>query len=456
MVVLNKIFEKIPFLNRGHERSLKAKKNIILSLFVKGTSICITFLLVPLMIKYLDKSHYGIWVTIGSVVNWASLFDFGLGNGLRNRLAEALAKNNKKLARTFVSTTYAIVAIIIGSAFFLYLIAHFFIRWTVLFNVPASMEHELSNVMMIVVSLFSVQFIIRIIQSILLANQKPGYVDLMRMISKLLSLSLIGLLMNFTEGSLINVALVFNITPTVIMLAASLILFRKEYHEFRPSFKFVDFKYYRHLLNLGIKFFIMQIAAIVMFTTDNIIVTQLFGPSYVTTYDIAHKYFGVLTMFFSIVMTPFWSATTEAFTKNELDWIKTTVRKLLLLWLTFSAIAVLMLILANYAYVFWVGKNIKVPFGLSIAMCIYACLFNFANVFVNIINGTGKVRLQFYTAILAAVINIPLSIILAKYLHMGLSGVIVATLLSNIFGPFLAPIQYYKLIYGKAEGIWNK
>ena len=43
----------VPFmklLNKGQERSIKAKKNIIASIFIRGTSIGISLLLVPLTI----------------------------------------------------------------------------------------------------------------------------------------------------------------------------------------------------------------------------------------------------------------------------------------------------------------------------------------------------------------------------------------------------------------------
>ena len=45
--------------NKGHERSIEAKKNIIASFGLKGISIVVSFLLVPLTLNYLDKNQ--IW-----------------------------------------------------------------------------------------------------------------------------------------------------------------------------------------------------------------------------------------------------------------------------------------------------------------------------------------------------------------------------------------------------------
>jgi Na+-driven multidrug efflux pump len=68
----------------------------------------------------------------------------------------------------------------------------------------------------------------------------------------------------------------------------------------------------------------------------------------------------------------------------------------------------------------------------------------------------GKIRIQLYYAILTAILNIPLSIFLAKYVGLGITGIMVATNISLIFASFWSPIQYHKLINGTAKGIWDK
>jgi len=64
--------------------------------------------LVPVAINYLGKVEYGIWLTLASILSWLINLDFGIGNGLRNKLAESLALNDLKLARIYVSTSYTV------------------------------------------------------------------------------------------------------------------------------------------------------------------------------------------------------------------------------------------------------------------------------------------------------------------------------------------------------------
>jgi len=75
-------------------------------------------------------------------------------------------------------------------------------------------------------------------------------------------------------------------------------------------------------LSLGEIFFFIKIGGILLFQTDNIIIIRLFGPEKVTTFNIAYKLFSVIIMGFAIIMTPFWSAFTDAYAKQDFEWIK--------------------------------------------------------------------------------------------------------------------------------------
>lgn len=182
------------FLTHGHERSIKAKKNIIASLVIKGLSIFINLLLVPLTIHYINPTRYGIWLTLGSVIGWISFFDIGLGNGLRNKFAEAIAKGNIELARRYVSTTYAIIFIIICVVLLLFLIINPLLNWAKILNSPAAMEKELSLLALIVFVFFCIQFLLQLITTIITADQQPAKASFLNLLGSILSLIVIFIL----------------------------------------------------------------------------------------------------------------------------------------------------------------------------------------------------------------------------------------------------------------------
>ena len=98
----------------GDARTVRANKNIVASGFIKLADTLVYLLLVPLTLGYLNAYEYGIWLTLNSMLTWINSFDVGLGNGLRNKLAIALAEGNRSSARIYVSTTFYMLIFIIG------------------------------------------------------------------------------------------------------------------------------------------------------------------------------------------------------------------------------------------------------------------------------------------------------------------------------------------------------
>ena len=126
------------------------------------------------MLGYLTPVKYGIWVTVGSVINWLYFFDIGLGNGLRNKLAEALARDEKELGKIYVSTTYAALSIIVIILYLLFLAADKFINWQIIFNSPAGFTNEINTLIIVVFTFFAVNFVVRLIGTVLNADQKSS------------------------------------------------------------------------------------------------------------------------------------------------------------------------------------------------------------------------------------------------------------------------------------------
>lgn len=453
---MNNIFNITKTVEGSNSRTSSARKNIILSFFLKGISIAISFLLVPLTINYLDVSEYGIWLTLSSILTWINLFDIGLGNGLRNKLVGALSHNDKKLAKTYVSTTFALLIIIMLVFFVIFFVANFFLQWDKILNTELLQREILGRLVVIVFAFFCLQFVFKTVGTITIADQKPAINDLFNVSSSFLSLLIIYILTKITHGSLSYVAITFSATPVVVFFAAYFILFWGKYSFLRPSFSSIQFKYTKELVGLGVQFFIIQLAVnVVVYSSTNIILTQLFGSESVTIYNIAFKYFNALSMVYMIIITPFWSASTDAYVKNDLKWIQSSIKSLLVIFGGTFLVTLIMIYFANTFYKFWIGStDIHIPIPVSVLVAVYTLLFNWSNTFISFINGIGKIRLQLYVTVIVAILYIPLTVYLGKL--WGINGVVLASAISLIPTTVLMPIQCKKLYSNKAKGIWNQ
>ncbi|MBX9189797.1 polysaccharide biosynthesis protein [Bacteroides sp. K03] len=440
----------------GNKRSAQIKKNIFFSLLIRIGSILCSFILVPLTIDFVNAVQYGIWLTISSIIAWMSFFDIGFTNGLRNKLAEAFAISNFSIAKIYVSTTYFILMGIFTFVFviFLFFVLNFDI--TVLLRIDIAYESDLKLALIVLIAYFCISFVIKILSVILISDQRPARSSYIEFVSQVLILISIYIFKNSIEGSLFILSLGLCLPPLCVWTVYSIIYFTHDYKFCRPSIKSINFNCAGKLLGLGVKFFIIQVAAIVQFQTANILIARLFSMESVTEYNIAYKYFNVLNMGFVIVLQPFWSAVTNAYAQNDMQWIKNGVSKYFKVGLFVLLIGVLMFICSGWIYKIWIGNVVAVSSTLSFWMFIYFATSIFGSIFVFFVNGIGALKIQCLSSLISPVIFVTLVILFCNVFNMGMYAILIASIIANFNGLILAPLQYYKVIIKQKQGIWIK
>jgi len=443
------------FLHKGSIRSIKAKKNIFASFIIKGCSVAISLLMVPVTINYISPSGYGIWLTLSAIVSWFSFFDIGMTQGLRNKFAEAKAKGDIESAQIYVSTSFGILGFIFLGVWLLFLGVNQYLDWAGILNAGGVMTSEIASLALVVFTYFCLQFVLRIIITVIIADQQPAKASLIDVLGQLLSLIAIYVLVKTTAGSLLYLGLALCASPLVVLIAANLYFFRGPYKPFRPTWKKMKLSYAKGLFGLGFAFFVIQLAGIIQFESANIIITRNFGPADVTSYNIVYRYFGILHMAFAIFLTPFWSAATEAFLKKDIDWIKSSIRKYNQLNILLMVIGALMLLTSNTIYDVWLGEEtVKIDFMLSFWGFMFFSTSLFGGKYVSVLNGISALRLQFLASFISPFLYIITVLVLIKYYHIGVHAVFIGAVVANFNTFILAPIQYYQIIIKNKRGIW--
>jgi O-antigen/teichoic acid export membrane protein len=412
--------------------------------------------MVPLLIDFLDKERYGVWLTMSSIFTWFSFFDIGIGNGMRNNLTKALAANNKTLAKEYVSTTFAIVSIIFGSLLLLFQLFNPFVDWKYILNISSINDFDLYLLTSVVFSLFLLRFIFQLTGVVYIANQKPSINNALITFGSLLSFLIITLLYQFNRtGDLLILGIVLTGAPLLVLVGGTYFAFLGEFKFLKPSLAFVKFKHTKVLLNLGLQFFVIQIAAILLFSTANILITHLFNPSEVVVYSSALTYYQLPIMVFSIIMSPIWSAVTDAYAKEDFDWLKSTLKNLNKLSLFFAFGIIIMLFISQYVFKLWLGERIVIPTMLSISMALFSIINVFLAPYTAFINGIGKIKFSMYMVFLTLFFYVPLAYLFSRWTSSS-AGIMFATCLLNIVGLYFQPLQVNKIINNNAHGIWNK
>jgi O-antigen/teichoic acid export membrane protein len=452
------------FLNKGHERTILVKKNIVVSFVIKGITILISLLLVPLTINYANSERNGIWLTLYSAIFWLNLFDIGLGNGMKNKLAEAKAMGNMELARKYISSTYAIMSLICIGIFSLFCLLHPFLNWNWVFeklNIPPAYNQEILGLIWILIVSFCFLFVFNLLKFVVAADQRPAIGSFLDMVGQVVTLIGIFILSKTVEPSLVSLGLITGGAPVVVLIIASVILFNTQYKIWRPDLKSIDFQLAKSMINLGFKFFITAFAFLMVTQTLQFLIQGMTNPVEVTNFNTAFRLFSFVLNAIGIIIIPYWSSFTDAYAQNDFTWMQESISKLRKLFLFLLIFQSAVLVLSPFIYYIWVnywmkepGNILNISFFMSSSVCLYTCATCWLNICILPINGIGKIKLQIYSSMVEMVLILPIALWMGH--HWGAPGIILAPVIVYIPRMIWAPVQLNKLIKNKATGIWNK
>lgn len=418
--------------------------NVIGSFGVKGASIILSMITMPVYIRYFqDQVVLGVWYTLVSVLNWIMVFDLGLGNGLRNILPEAILNNNQKKIRESISTTYITMSLI---SFIMGIVGVAIIplvNWNVFLNVNSELVSRkiLSECVIIIYIGVLLQFVLKLISSILFALQKSALVNVLGLSSSsLILITLLVLPSSSLETNLFRMSIVNTVAACVPLVFATIVVFKKYLKGAFPTLKFYNRKYLPQILKIGFALLWLQLAFMILSSTNEFLITSFSGPKYVVEYQAYYKVFKTAAMVFSVALTPIWSAVTKAQARKDYLWI-VKVYKLFLGLTIICLIGELCIVPFLQLFIdLWLGEGIIVTNRTyALIFVLSSVLFVLHNVNTSIGNGISCFSLQMKLMTIAAILNIPLAYLLTNITGSWI-GVVIAQCIALIPYEFFAPI----------------
>jgi len=444
----------------GHKklksRSGQVLVNLSASIVFKMINMLISFFMVPITLGYLDKTRYGLWAAISSLLAWFFIFDIGIGSGLKNRIIELKAQDRIDEIKSYVSTSYAMFGCIVVISITAFLILNRALDWASILNAPTSLNHEISVTISITFVVLCLMFVLKLLNTILAADLKNAVSNGFTVISHVISFIGILFLSRFTTPSLLKYALIYTGANLTVQISATIFLFSGMYRSIAPSFRNIDWSLSKNLMGVGIKFFFVQIGAMILFQSMSFIISSFVNPEAVTDYNIHQKYFSMVAMVFYMMANPLWSGFGDAYHKGEHRWIKNTFSRLLKLWILIIVIMASMVCLQDIVFSIWLKGRVQVDYILSFLIVLHFSLQIINTIYNPFINATGKLRLSITMLPAIVLLFLGLAYWFTHDLELGAKGVLIALIIAQgIPAAILSPIQSYKILKG-AKGIWNK
>ena len=425
------------------------KSSMVQAALFKGISIILSLVYVPVVLNYLGDYKYGVWASVLSILSWISYFDLGIGNGLRNRLSEALASDGPKIdAKTLISSAYAILGAVVAVVAVVCGVAITLVDWAALLS-AWDVSESLLCVMEISFLGMCFSFVLMLCNNIFYAFQKAQVVNLMAVFQQAVMLLSVWLL-SLTRTNDLTVVAVLYVCSNVLVYGGFTVFVFLRNRAIAPSFKCIDGRVAKDLGGLGIKFFITQMATLILFTTDNLIISNLFGPEQVTVYSTANKVFTVIISLFAALVVPLWSKTTVDFARRDIEEIRRTLGKMYRLFAVAAVGTALLAVVFRPLVALWLGRDLEFSWSLILMMGLYAIVYMWNTIWSQIINGLTLVNFMVVVACVQAVVNIPLSFFLATGCGLGIEGVLLGTILTMAISSVTYPV-YARRALAKAE-----
>jgi O-antigen/teichoic acid export membrane protein len=385
---------------------------------------------IPIAVRYLGPVQFGIWATISTSLMLLFVLDFGIANTLTNYISEAYAREDKGLASSYASSAFwlmVMVATVLGLVGWM---AWPYVNWNYVFHVDASAHCDVSTAVAVGYVVFLVAM-----PAGLAAKLLGGYQEL-----RIANLFAAG----GGVGSLIAIVLVVRLHGGLpLMVGASYgamalangicLLWIWLYHKpwLTPWPSHVSFAVSRRLLGSGSGFFLLQIAGLIVFNSDNMVITHFLGPAEVTPYNVTWRLVSYASALQTFMLPALWPAYAEAFVRGDLAWIRKTFRRAMVFTMGASgSCCIVFLCCGQFLIRLWAGPHAVPTYNLLFWMCIWVLISTFMNNVACILVAAFEIRVQVWTSLVSVIVNLALSLWWVRM--MGSEGVILGTVVSYL------------------------
>lgn len=412
--------------------------NSVCSLIFRFGSALVSFMTAPLLLSILGETEYGAWVALLSLISWVYYCDVGIGSSMRNKIATAIAEDDYPKARKFVGVSYATISLISAALFIVFICISKVIDICGFFEIEIAGKN-LNLTLTIAVFYACINFVISLANNVLYAVQRSASVGFFGSLAQLFFW--IALLIFAFTGikSILIIAVAEGSCQLLKNIIETFYVYHK-YPELKFSWKEIEWSYSREIMTLGLMMFVSQIAALILNTTDNLVISKCLTLAQVTPYSFCYKYFNMINTVYVALITPLLSAYTMAYAKRDIRWIKATIKKNALLYGLFLIGSVVAMFLFEDFARLWLGKELFYGSGLVAATWGYFALLMFSHISSTMLTGFGKIKELTVAVIIGTALNIPVSIFLATRLNLGTTGVILGSILSLVPSSISAPI----------------
>ena len=428
--------------HESHRRYRRIFAAGVSALLGRGIGLLVSVITVPLTVRYLGAERYGLWMTISSTVTMFFALDIGIASTLTNLISQAYAKNDRRQAAIYFATALWTV---VGVSAILALLGCALwpqVNWASAFHLPdGGLSREAARATAAALLIFVFALPASLAPRVLGGYQELHTANLFTAAGSILSLLVVIAVVQF-RGSL--TVLVAGYAGSSLAANAAALLWICLHHKpwLKPWPRLVQINVINKVVASGVQFFLIQLAGLIVFSSDNLVIAHYLSAAEVTPYSVTWKLVSLATVFQSIAVLSLWPAYAEAYSKQQLDWIRAAYNRMR--WITVCSLTAACALLIPFGRAIirtWAGPPAVPSNTLMLLMCVWMVLFAVTSNQSCLMGATGRVRRQAVSSCLAAAANLGLSIWWVR--TMGVVGVLLGTVVSYLI--FVVLVQMHEV-----------
>ena len=429
---------------RSRARNNAAFRAAFTGLGARGIGIATTLISIPFVQQYLGDERFGLYLTLLSLTAFLSFSDFGVGNGLKSRIAQAIGRDDAHETKALVSNAFLFLGLVALAGIAAAILLQMAVPWARVFNVSdVEAVAEAGPAVFVLMVCYALSLPLSVVQHTQQALQKGHLAGIWEALGSLTTLSaLFGAIA--MEASLPVLVLAFMGGPLLTKAMNTIWYFWMQDRQVAPNLRLAEPRLVKSLVGTGGLFVILQLAAAVAFTSDAIIIAQVIGPASVQDFALPEKLFNLISMIVAVSLLPLWPAYGEAFARKDTAWVMRTLRLSVLIGggVAFCGGA-LLAVLSPSLLRLWVGDAVEASAALLIGLVIWKTLEAMGVALAMYFNGVLIIRLQVVLAILLLVTVIPTKVVFASIFGVaGLPWATIACYLITTLIPLMVWINF--------------
>lgn len=415
------------------ERAKRIKLSILTSILIRPLSVLTPLIVFPLFLKYLGEERYGLYASVSVFAMWFGVTNAGVGLGLTNRLSDCAVRDDRELARRYVSSL-TIALVVIGAALLLLFTAVVpLMNWQLIFKSDDPLiARETPMVVWLSGAITLTTLWVNVSYSIYFSYQELHRFNLWDGVNRLLTVA--GCIaVTYTNWGVNGVLLASIGITCVVRMVNCFTLFQFEKPWLRPSLRLFEMQLFRNVMTQGVQFLVIQMSVLALYQTDKLIISSTIGTKDVTGYDaIGRLYLGGYALFM-IVLAPLWPAHGEALRRGDLAWVRRMLRHSLLIGCgIMTAATVALFFFSGPILRIWTrGDSVEVSRTLVLAVGSMFILRAWVDCRSVVLNGANVLVPQMIVFGGHAFANFALGLTLARHGY-GVEGVAWATVITSL------------------------